>query len=185
MHAAPPPRLAPRSQQCPSRPASSPHRDCLVMCSEVTSTNREVTEPRFQSNMDTNISKEINKKNMGVMSTNLCKTVRSRAQLVTSWNGQFQLLQITRIKNQRDLRVMKTNQLGCSIVESKCHTAQVRGDPQEQEEGRPPSTETLCRRLELPQHMPRLYLALGGGGIIGSHKVIFPNRIISGNLTQK
>ena len=158
------------------------------MCSKVTSTNREVTEPRFQGNMDTNISKEIYKRNRGVMSTNPCRTVRSRAQSVTSWNGQFQLLQITKIKNQRDLHMMETSQLGCSIVEmsvkSKCHTAQVRGDPQEQEEGRLPSTETLCRRLELPQHTPRLYLALGGGGIVGSHKVVFLNRISSGNLSQ-
>ena len=147
------------------------------MCSKMSSTNRdmdrEVTKPRFQGNKDTNISKELNKKNMGVMSTNPCKTVRSRAQSVTSWNGQFQLLQITRIKNQRDLHMMKTSQLGCSIMEMSV-----------EEEGRPPSTETLCRRLELPQHMPRLYLALGGGGIVGSHKDVFPNRISRGNLTQ-
>ena len=109
--------------------------------------------------MDNNISKELNKKNIGVMSTNHCKTVRSRAQSVTSWNGQFQLLQITKIKTLRDLHMMKPNQLGCSIkemsVESKCHTAQVRGDLQEQAEGRLPSTKTLLLRLELPQHMPR------------------------------
>jgi hypothetical protein len=53
--------------------------------------------------------------------------------------SDLQLLQITRTKNLRDLHLMKTNQLGCSImkmfVRSTCHTAQVKGDPQEQEEG--------------------------------------------------
>ena len=48
---------------------------------------------------------------------------------MTSWSGQSQLLQIIKIKNQRELYVMKTNQLGCShmvmSVKSPCHTAQV------------------------------------------------------------
>ena len=52
------------------------------MCSKMSSANRdmdrEVTKP--QGNMDTNIGKELNKKNMGVMSTNPCRTVQSRAQ---------------------------------------------------------------------------------------------------------
>jgi hypothetical protein len=120
---------------------------------------RSLTKPRFQGNMDTNISKELNKKNMGVMSTNPCKTVRSRAQSVTSWNEQFQQLQSTKIRTMRSLHVMKPNQLGCSIkgmsVESKRHAAQVRGDLQEPEEGKLPSTKTLLLRLKLPQHMPR------------------------------
>ena len=54
------------------------------MCSKMSSANRdmnrEVTKPRFRGNMDTKIGKELNKKNMGVMSTNPCRTVQSRAQ---------------------------------------------------------------------------------------------------------
>ena len=51
------------------------------MCSKMSSANRdmdrEVTKPRFQGNIDTNIGKELNRKNM---STNPCRTVQSRAQ---------------------------------------------------------------------------------------------------------
>ena len=87
---------------------------------------------------------------------------------MTSWNGQSHLLQIIKTKDMRDSCVMKTHQLPCNIMEmsvkSVNHTAQVNEDPLEQEEGRQPSTETLCRTLELPQHMHRLYLGLGGGG---------------------
>ena len=42
--------------------------------------------------------------------------------------------------------------------------AQSQGDPQEQGEGRPPDIRTLCRKLELPQHMTRWNLVWGGGG---------------------
>jgi hypothetical protein len=146
-----------------SKPASQPHRDYLVTCSKMSSAtrdmNKEVARPRFQGNMVINISKVLTKENMGVMSINHCKTVRSRAQSVTSWNGPFQQQQTTKIKTMRDLHMMKLNQLGCNIeemsVKSKCHRAQVRGDQQEQEEGRLPSTKTLLLILKLPLHMPR------------------------------
>jgi hypothetical protein len=70
---------------------------CSKMSSATRDMNREVTKPRFQGNMVINISKVLNKKNMGVMSINPCKTVRSKPQSVNSWNGQFQLQQTTKI----------------------------------------------------------------------------------------
>ena len=52
--------------------------------------------------------------------------------------------------------------------------AQSQGDPQEQAEGRPPDTRTLCRKLELPQHMTRWNLDMGGGGHHWQPKVVLP-----------
>ena len=76
---------------------------------------REVTEPVFQGNMIINISKVLNKKNMGVMYLNHCKTVRSRAQPVTSWSGQFHHLQTTKIKTREEMLMMITNQLEINV----------------------------------------------------------------------
>jgi hypothetical protein len=84
------------------------------MSSATRDMSKEVT--RFQGNMDTNISKELNKKNMGVLSTNPRKSRK-------------------------------------------------RGDYQVQ--------RLYCYNWSFRK---------GGGGIVGSYKVVFPNGISSGKM---
>ena len=88
------------------------------------------------------------------MPTSLCRNARHRERWRTYWSGD-------------DGQHMLTTKFKVMSALGRVSIAQNQGNPQEHGEGRPIGT-----RLELPQHMHRWYLGMGGGGrgIIGSPK---------------